>query len=30
MKESAMTMVSSQEAIEGYVDGRKRHVVSFD
>ena len=30
MMESAMTLVSSQEAIEGYADGRKRHVISFD
>lgn len=30
MKESAMTFVSLQEAIEGYADGKKRYVIRFD
>ena len=30
MKESAMTFISLQEAIEGYADGKKRYVIRFD
>ena len=30
MKESAMTFISLQEAIEGYADGKKRFVIRFD
>lgn len=30
MKESAMTFISLQEAIDGYADGKKRYVIRFD
>ncbi|KAL9068097.1 MAG: hypothetical protein Q9161_006450 [Pseudevernia consocians] len=30
MKESAMTFINLQEAIEGYADGKKRYVIRFD
>ena len=30
MKESAMTFIKLQEAIEGYADGKKRYVIRFD
>ena len=30
MKESAMTFISLQEAIEGYADSKKRYVIRFD
>lgn len=29
MKESAMTFISLQEALEGYADGKKRYVIKF-
>ena len=30
IKESAMTFISLQEAIDGYADGKKRYVIRFD
>ena len=30
MKESAMTFINLQEAIEGYADGKKRYVIRVD